>query len=136
MIPDEAIDITDGIPSEIYVGIGRGRYNGERGDYELAHDVAEAVHAEYKAEIDRLRARVAAICDRLEIDPSSPLDPVVSRVISERDKLAHENKRRAFIVADYNRYDANHPYAHELRARYPWLVELVRQTEGSPGMSN
>jgi hypothetical protein len=58
MIPDEAINITDGIPSEIYVAIGRGRYEGATDDYELARDVAEVVRAECKAEIDRLKTLV------------------------------------------------------------------------------
>jgi len=54
MIPDKAINITGGIPPEIYVAIGRGRYEGEQGDYDLARDVAAAVRAECKATIDRL----------------------------------------------------------------------------------
>lgn len=40
-LTDEPINITDGIPSEIYIGIGRGHYEGENGDYELAKDVAD-----------------------------------------------------------------------------------------------
>lgn len=44
----EPINITDGIPSEVYVGIGRGRYDGEDGKgpdlYGLARDVVTSIN--------------------------------------------------------------------------------------------
>lgn len=49
-------------PSEIYIAIGRNRYDGEHADeYALAGDVAEAVRAEQQAEIERLRALLPPI---------------------------------------------------------------------------
>ena len=59
------------------------------GDWITYHTAAER-----QPEIEELRSRVAAICDRLEIDPSSAIDPVVSHVISERDALQHENRQQ------------------------------------------
>ena len=49
---DRPVNITDGVPSEIYVAIGRNRYENE---YELARDVAFTVRAKCRAEIERLR---------------------------------------------------------------------------------
>lgn len=37
------VNIANGIPSEIYIGIGRGRYEGENGEYDLAEDTADSV---------------------------------------------------------------------------------------------
>lgn len=51
------INITDGIPSDIYVAIGRGRYEGAGGDYELAKDVA----ANFTAKIERLARHVTLL---------------------------------------------------------------------------
>lgn len=48
-------NITSGIPSEIYVAIGRGRYTDDHGttsEYELAEDVVDAVREECAAEIE------------------------------------------------------------------------------------
>lgn len=43
----QGIDITGGIPSEIYVAIGRGRYDGTDGDeYDLAKDLAAHFHGQ------------------------------------------------------------------------------------------
>jgi hypothetical protein len=55
-VGEGGIDITNGIPSEIYVAIGRGYYDDEDEDeYSLARDVAESVAARCQAEIARLR---------------------------------------------------------------------------------
>lgn len=64
----EPINITDGIPSEIYVAIGRGRYDNAP-LYELARDVADVLNeqlaaaqarnAKMEAEIQKLREELA-----------------------------------------------------------------------------
>jgi len=48
------IDITSGIPSDIYVGIGRGHYEDGNGEYELAKDVADSVRESAAAAIRAL----------------------------------------------------------------------------------
>ena len=45
------INITDGIPAEIYVAIGRGRYEDDGGDYTLAKDVADSIRESIAAAI-------------------------------------------------------------------------------------
>ena len=53
-------NITNGIPSEIYVAIGRGRYEDDAlGEYRLAEDVAQAVRHLQKTEIERLQGQNA-----------------------------------------------------------------------------
>lgn len=37
------VNMTNGIPSEIFIGIGRGRYEDESGEYDLAEDTAASV---------------------------------------------------------------------------------------------
>jgi hypothetical protein len=51
------MNITDGIPSEIYVAIGRDRYSDE---YEVARETAAAVREESAAELAALRSQLAA----------------------------------------------------------------------------
>jgi 1-deoxy-D-xylulose-5-phosphate reductoisomerase len=52
------VDITGGIPSDIYVGIGRDRYEDDGGDYELAADVANAIRERCAASIRNMKGVV------------------------------------------------------------------------------
>ena len=52
---DLHVNITDGIPSEIYVAIGRGEYESHGGDYRLARDVADHAAETIKRLRNRLR---------------------------------------------------------------------------------
>lgn len=45
------IDITDGIPAELHIAIGRGRYDGE--ESQLAVDLNEAIRQQIAADIRR-----------------------------------------------------------------------------------
>jgi len=53
---EKPVNITNGVPPEIWVAIGRGRYDHDGGDMELAMDVASAVNENCRAELERLRS--------------------------------------------------------------------------------
>ncbi len=74
-------------------------------------------------EIERLTAELAKVkaiieCCAAECEPDDSLE-VNERVAvlrAERDEL------RNAVRLDYSQYEPHHPYAVELRDRYPWLV--------------
>lgn len=106
----QGIDITGGIPSQIYVRIGRGGYDDE---YELARDVAEAVRAEcaaaladLQAENDRLRAACATMRKALD------------------DVYNHNEASRAAVIQHYGIHHCDATAGSELLAE---LAELRRK---------
>lgn len=60
------IDITSGIPSEVYVGIGRDHYEGEYALYECARDSAMSVRRDLEPIIERQQRLIDQLCKTLE----------------------------------------------------------------------
>lgn len=66
-------------------------------------------------------------CSYLLPDPGGE---VVRELCDEIEQLrSARDEARAFIVAEYNKFYDYHPWAHELRARYPWLAALAAEKE-------
>lgn len=80
------VDVTGGIPSEIYIGIGRQRYEDDGGEYELARDTADAVRAQAAAVVRLALARPAAATPRpLEIGDEVRVGEVRGKVIDANE---------------------------------------------------
>ena len=90
------INITDGIPSEIYIGIGRGYYDS---DYELASDVADTVRVESRSHIERL---TIALADAMR-SPIGVMPDSAANLIASGDLAAAEARQAPVPVPDHNR---------------------------------
>ena len=69
-------------------------------------------------------------------DEPCPGDPIETYGDARRDALlwaddeidrlrAERAEARSFIRSTYDQFEKHHPYAHELRTRYPWLEDAV-----------
>ena len=104
----------DRIPSEIWIGIGRGHYEEAYGEYILAADVARAVRAEQQAEIEQLRIdqkyavagkkllhAIQGMCEP-EVREGDPVDGYIRvylRQKAEIERLRQENDEVRTAIA-------------------------------------
>lgn len=84
---------------------------------------------DYETEIDRLTqaALNGTECSQCLSKATEPAcmycAACYGKLVAEIDRLtADRDTLRDFVREGYSKFRAYHPYAHELRARFPWLM--------------
>jgi len=126
LIARQAVDATELADCRIALGIDNTLRHGTREAAEAAETMTNDIYERIcdlfctSAEDRKTVARLLAEHDAEQ----------QATIVQTRVELA---EARDFIVAEHNKFYDYHPYAHELRARYPWLEELANATAPIPG---
>ena len=79
---------------------------------------------------------MSSTCERCGLTSAHTLACLMEQLAIERNTIAEQQaeidrlraeraEARSFIRSTYDQFEKHHPYAHELRTRYPWLEDAV-----------